>query len=119
MPSQNKQTIATYIEGFNKSDHQQILSCLTNDIIWEMPGAFHLEGKEAFDGEIENPAFEGKPLATVTRMTEENDVVVAEGTVTGKRKGGESFSAIFCDVFEMEHAKIKRLIGYIAMIDKK
>ena len=111
--SPNKRTIETYIDGFNKSDHEQILSCLTDDVIWEMPGMFRLEGKVAFDGEIENPAFEGKPSVTITRYTEENDVVVAEGIVKGKMKGGEPFTAIFCDVFEMRNAKIQRLIGYL------
>lgn len=114
--SENKKTIEQYITGFNTSDHEQILSCLTDDIVWEMPGLFHLEGRKAFDGEIENPNFEGKPRITVTRMTEENDVVIAEGNVAGTKKGGESFTAAFCDVFEMHDGKIKRLIGYIAML---
>lgn len=114
--SENKKTIETYIDGFNTSDHAQILSCLTDDVIWEMPGIFRHEGKKAFDSEIENPAFEGKPVVTLTRLTEENNVVIAEGTVRGKKKGGDVFTALFCDVFEMEHTKIKRLIGYIAMI---
>ena len=113
-----KKTIEKYIDGFNKSDHKQILSCLTPDVVWEMPGIFHREGKKAFDSEIENPAFEGKPVVVITRLTEEYDVVIAEGTVKGKRKGGESFNAVFCDVFEMENTKIKRLIGFIAMINQ-
>ena len=52
--SDNKKTIEKYIDGFQKSDHAQILSCLADNVVWEMPGIFHLEGKEAFDGEIEN-----------------------------------------------------------------
>lgn len=114
--SENKKTIETYIDGFNKSDHVQILSCLTDDIVWEMPGFFYLEGKVAFDGEIENPAFVGKPVVQITRMTEENNVVVAEGTVNSKKKDGSLLNAVFCDVFEMEDTKIKKLIGYIAEI---
>lgn len=116
--SENKKTIEKYIDGFNKSDHEQILSCLTEDIVWEMPGIFHHEGKKTFDGEIENPAFEGKPTVVVTRLTEENNIVVAEGTVQGRIKGGKSFNAIFCDVFEMENTKIKRLTGFISMINQ-
>lgn len=114
--SDNKKTIEKYIDGFQKSDHVQILSCLTDSIVWEMPGLFHLEGKEAFDGEIENPAFSGSPVITMNRMTEEADVVVLEGTVQGKKADGTPFKAAFCDVFEMENHKIKRLIGYISML---
>lgn len=38
----NKKTVEIYMDGFNKSDHKQILSCLTDDVEWVMPGAFHL-----------------------------------------------------------------------------
>jgi ketosteroid isomerase-like protein len=49
--TENKKTVERYLDGFNKSDHRQILSCLTEDVEWEMPGAFHLVGKQAFDKE--------------------------------------------------------------------
>src|SRR3954464_12083726 len=109
--SQNKRTVEQYMDGFRKSDHQLILSCLTDDVEWEMPGAFHLAGKAAFDGEIENEAFVGSPIITVTRMTEENDVVVAEGSVRAERRSGGFLNAVFCDVFVMHRGKIKRLVS--------
>src|SRR5512134_2792236 len=100
----NKQTVARYMDGFRTSNHVQILACLTEDDVWDMGGAFHLVGKGAFDGEIENEAFVGHPDITVTRMTEENDVVVAEGAVRVARRGGGELHAVFCDVFEMTGA---------------
>lgn len=111
--TENKRTVERYIDGFIKSDHQQILSCLTDDIEWEMPGAFHLVGKDAFDKEIENAAFAGSPVITLTRMVEENDVVVAEGEVRVEKKEGGVFSAVFCDVFSMTHARIRKLTTYL------
>jgi ketosteroid isomerase-like protein len=110
--SLNKNTVEKYIDGFNKSDHQQILSCLTDDIEWLMPGTFHLAGKDAFDKEIENDAFTGSPVVKITRMSEENDVIIAEGTVRVAWKDGGFLNAVFCDVFEMENTKIKRLTTY-------
>ncbi len=112
--SDNKKMIERYIDGFNKSDHAQILSCLTDDIVWDMPGLFHHVGKEAFDREIENEAFEGIPKVRVTRMTEESDVVIVEGSVETKKKGGEVIHLVFCDVFEMRDGKITKIIGFIA-----
>jgi ketosteroid isomerase-like protein len=100
------------MDGFRKSDHNQILSCLADEVEWEMPGAFHLVGKEAFDKEIENDAFVGSPTITITRMTEENNVVIAEGTVRCQRKVGKFLNAMFCDAFTMQNAKIKRLVTY-------
>ena len=114
--TENKKTVSKYLEGFNKSDHEQILSCLTEDVEWEMPGAFHLFGKTAFDKEIENDAFVGSPTITITRMIEENDVVVAEGRVRVKRKGGGFLNAVFCDVFILTNARIKLLTTYLTEI---
>ena len=111
--SLNKMTVQKYMDGFNKSDHEQILSCLVDDIEWFMPGAFHLEGKDAFDKEIENDAFIGSPTIRITRMTEENNVVIAEGTVRAARKDKNLLNAMFCDVFEMENTRIKRFIPYL------
>ena len=113
MVSPNKLTVEEYLEGFRHSDHARILSCLTDDVEWAIPGIFHVQGKEAFDREIENDAFVGHPDIVVTRMVEEDDVVVAEGSVrTHKREGGE-LRLRFCDVFVMEGGKIKRLTSYL------
>lgn len=116
--SENKRTIERYIDGFNRLDHAQILSCLTDDVVWEMPGHFRHEGKEAFDKEIENPAFSGTPVITLTRMTEENDVVTVEGNVLATTAAGEKLPLTFCDVFEMREGKIRKLIGFIAPAGK-
>ncbi len=74
-----------------------------------MPGAFYLKGKDVFDKEIENDAFTGNPTIKITRMTEENNVVIAEGTVRSARRDGGFLNAMFCDVFAMENTKVKRL----------
>ncbi len=75
-------------------------------------GRIHLTGKDAFDREIENDAFKGRSTVKITRMIEENDVVTAEGTVRAEWKNGGFLHAVFCDVFEMERTRIKRLITY-------
>ena len=95
------------------SDHEIILSCLTDDVVWVMPGHFHLTGKEAFDKEIENDNFVGSPVISLIRMIEENDIVVAEGTVQGKFKDGNILNAVFCDVFHMKNGKIRQLTSYL------
>jgi ketosteroid isomerase-like protein len=114
--SANKSTVEKYMDAFRRSDHQEILSCLADDVEWVIPGAFHIKGKDAFDQEIESPAFVGRPAITVTRLTEDGNVVVAEGSVLSARKDGGQLHAVFCDVFEMRDAKIRRLISYLMEI---
>jgi ketosteroid isomerase-like protein len=114
--SRNKQTLQRYMEAFTRSDHAEILSCLTDDVEWVVPGIFHLTGKAAFDKEIENDAFVGSPAIEVTRMTEEGGIVVAEGTVRSARRDGGLLNAVFCDVFEMQDAKIRHITSYLMEI---
>ena len=111
--SRNKQTVKNYMDAFSKSDHKEILSCLTDDVEWVVPGVFHLAGKKAFDKEIENEAFVGSPTIALTRMTEEQDVVVAEGTVRSARRDGGVLNAVFCDVFVLRDAKITHVTSYL------
>ena len=113
MITENKKAVEKYMDGFNKSDHKQILSCLTDDVEWILPGVFHLKGKDEFDKEIENPAFVGRPTIVVTRMIEENNIVIAEGTVRANKRDSGILNLIFCDVFEMKISKIKKLISYL------
>ena len=114
--SPNKETVQRYMEGFTRSDHAVILSCLTDDVEWVIPGMFQVRGKAAFDKEIENDAFVGSPTIAVTRLVEEDAVVVAEGRVRSARREGGMLNAVFCDVFEMRQARIARLTSYLVEI---
>lgn len=111
--TENKKTVMKYMDGFRASDHEKILSCLTDDVIWFIPGAFRKMGKKEFDSEIENENFVGSPEIQVSRLIEENNVVVAEGAVKGKMKSGDKLDALFCDIFEFDNGKIKQLTSYL------
>jgi ketosteroid isomerase-like protein len=113
----NKRTVEKYLDGFRRSDHRVILSCLTEDVEWVIPGAFHLVGKEAFDAEIENPAFVGSPTIETKRLVEEGDVVVAEGSVRASRVDGGILNAVFCDVFLMRAGLIRHLTSYLMELE--
>ena len=111
--TENKRTVDAYMTAFARLDHAAVLDTLTDDVEWYIPGAFHIHGKEAFDKEIEGENSSGPPEITTTRMTEENDVVIAEGTVRARQKNGEVLHLAFCDVFEMRGGKIRKLISYL------
>lgn len=115
--TENKRTVLKYMEGFRRSDHEMILDCLTDDVVWKMPGVYAHTGKEEFDKEIENDNFEGSPTIQVKRLIEENDIVIAEGAVQGKMKNGNSLDAVFCDVFEMVDGKIRSLTSYLMTLN--
>lgn len=82
--SEQKKIVEKYMDGFRATDHEKILSCLTDDVVWEMPGFYLHNGIAAFDKEIENPNADGHPDIKTIRLVEEGNIVVAEGTVKTK-----------------------------------
>jgi hypothetical protein len=46
------------------------------------------------------------------------DIVVAEGTVTAKMKGGQLIDAVFCDVFHVRGDKINQLTSFVMFLNK-
>ena len=109
----NKKTIEAYMDGFRKTDRQRILSCLTDDVEWAIPGAFHVRGKDDFARHIVDEGFVGHPTITINRLIEEDDVVVAEGSVRAPKQDGASLNLVFCDIFDMRNGKIRRLVSYM------
>jgi len=77
-----------------------------------------LEGKEAFDGEIANPAFEGKPELRIDHLVEDGDVVVAIGEGRARFAGGAEFRFAYCDAFTFEGHLIRRVESYVVPLDQ-
>jgi uncharacterized protein len=113
LTTKHKTVVETYVDGFRRSDHAAILSCLTEDVVWDLPGFKHLEGKEAFDGEIENPDFTGSPRLTVDRLIEEDATVVAVGTGETTHRSGSVMAFAFCDVFTFAGRLVARVESYV------
>ncbi len=112
----NKETVQRYMDAYTKWDHAAVLACLADDVEWVVPGAFHLVGRDAFDREIEGVGAAGPPEIIVTRLVEEDDVVVAEGTVRNALADGGMLSLVYCDVFLMREGLIRQLTSYLMSV---
>ena len=108
-----KAVVETYFEGFRRSDHQMVLDCLTDDVVWDLPGFKHLSGKNEFDGEIENEEFVGSPKLVLDRLVEEGNTVVAIGSGEGTHRSGTVHRFAYCDVFTFDGDLIARVESYL------
>jgi ketosteroid isomerase-like protein len=117
--SQNVDTVNAYLDGFRKNDHEQILSCLTDDIKWTVFGAFQLAGKEAYDKAIDGaPEFIDPPELEVIRMVEQGDIVMAELTGTAKRAAGGEMRMSMAEVFVMRHGRIAERRAWVIVLNE-
>ncbi len=105
--SQNIETVNRYLDGFRANDHEQILSCLTEDVSWTVFGAFQLTGKEAYDKAIDGaPQFIDPPELEVVRMVEQGDTVMAELRGRVRRAAGGEVRLSMAEVFVMRDGLI-------------
>jgi ketosteroid isomerase-like protein len=111
--SRRKQAVEEYFDGFRSSDHEAILALLTDDVEWNIVGFKRLTGKEAFDAEIENPAFEGSPKLIVDRLVEEGNTIAAIHQGTGQLRGGQPFRFAGNTVFTFQGDLIRRVESYV------
>ena len=114
--TRNRETVERYMEAFARLDHDAVLACLSEDVEWILPGAYHHRGKAAFDREIENDAFTGAPRIRVDRIIEDGDVIVTEGRVRANPRDGGHIHLAFVDVFDMRDGLIRRLVSYLMQV---
>jgi ketosteroid isomerase-like protein len=114
--SVNTDTVERYLDGFRRSDHERILSCLTDDIEWTVFGGFHLTGKQAYDAAIEGPGFTGPPRLEVVRLVEQDDVVMAELTGEATRDTGEVMRMSMAEVFVMRGGLIAERRAWVIQL---
>jgi uncharacterized protein len=113
--STNKKLIETYLATTDKS---KIGALLADDVEWVewgdgVPSSGAVtRGKDAY---IKNYG-DDELRDEVHRLTEENNVVVAEGTAHVTKKDGHTLSVRYVDIFELERGKIKRKSSFGARI---
>jgi uncharacterized protein len=113
--SPNKKLIENYLATTEKS---KLGSLLAEDVEWVewgdgVPASGAVtRGKEAH---IKNYG-DDKLRNELHRLTEEGNVVVAEGTAYVTKKDGSSLSVRYVDIFEVERGKIKRKHSFGALI---
>ena len=112
--SPNKKLIETYLATTDKS---KLGALLADDVEWVewvdgVPASGAVtRGKKAYIKNYGDDELRGE----VHRLTEENNVVVAEGTTHVTKKDGHSLSVRYVDIFELENGKIRRKSSFGAL----
>jgi uncharacterized protein len=118
----NKKVVESFLDALGRMDRSALLSCLAEDVERvEWANGFPqsgvpVRGRNAVIQNLDRPA--DVTLRTeMARMTEENNVVVAEGTVRVTKKESTPMTIKFLDVFEFESGKVKRLDSFTATVN--
>lgn len=112
----NKEVIRKLNKGFEAGDEETILSCLADDIYWNVPGAFTANSKEEYRKQITNENFTGTPVITIINEIAEGNNVAVEGRVESKMINGTLFKAFFHNTYKLENGKVKSMTSYLVPI---
>ncbi len=113
--SPNKKLVETYL---TITDRSKLAPLLADDVEWiewgdGVPASGVItRGKEAYLKNYGDDELRGE----VHRLTEENNVVVAEGTAHVTKKDGSSLSVRYVDIFDLENGKIIRKSSFGALV---
>jgi ketosteroid isomerase-like protein len=116
MTMNNKEIIRKLNKGFEAGDEETILFCLTDDIYWNVPGAFTANGKEEYRKQITNENFTGTPVITIINEIAEGNNVAVEGKVESRMTNGTLFKAFFHNTYKLENGKVKYMTSYLVPI---
>jgi ketosteroid isomerase-like protein len=115
--SPNKQVVESYQSSLGNLDWDAVSLCLADDVErveWAdgfPTSGVPTRGKAAVLKDMEAPR---KFQIEATRMTEENNVVVAECVVRVPLDDGGSFVGRALSVYELENGKITRMTSFVA-----
>lgn len=115
MPSQQQLVIQSYTDGFVAGNLSQILSCVTDDLVWEFNGSQIIDGKEGFAEHMRNDLSSGTPEITIERFVEQDDVVVAINRGRFVPGDGEPVEFVSAEMFGFSDGKICRIQTYQPM----
>jgi uncharacterized protein len=113
--SANRKVVESYLAT---RDRSKIGPLLADDVEWIEWGdgvpstGARTKGRTAF---IQNFGTD-ELTSEIHRVTEENNVVVVEGTAHVHKKDGKELSVRFVDIFEVEDGKVKRLNSFGALV---
>ena len=99
-------------EAVSKGDNEGFLSHCTESIEWVFEGHTTIRGKESLRKWMgENYAT--PPQFHVTRLIEDDEFVVAMGTISLKDKTGVVGEYSYCDVWEFDEGKMAKLNAFV------
>jgi uncharacterized protein len=113
----NKEVVASYQASLGDLDWPGVASCLADDVErveWAdgfAQSGVPVRGKANVVKDMEAPR---KFRIEAVRMTEENDVVIAECVVRVPLGDGSTFVGQSCSIYELENGKIKRISSFVA-----
>lgn len=108
----NKEIVKGALSAFLDSDLEKALSYMTEDVQMGWPGFFDLDPGKAAIRQFMKDAPE-MTSDGIEDLIADGDQVAATGYVVSRHKDGSIRKSFFCDIYNLQHGKIKSIKSYV------
>jgi uncharacterized protein len=116
MSEANKDVVRRINQCFEAGDHDGIIACLADEVVWEVPPHFTARGKDEFRAQITNPTADGPPSIELRNLVAEGNSVTLEGYVENKFVGGGVFKGRFHNAYVLRDGLIVKMTSYVVPV---
>ena len=113
IPSARQRVLDRYLDGFRAGDHEAILSCLTEDVTWDIVGHARAADRAEFEALIDGPPGSRLPRLTVDLTVEQDEVIAVFGSGEFDGPDGSLHTFRFADSFTFRGDLICAVASYV------
>ncbi len=108
-----KKIIQQIIALFDNNDTEGLINIVTEDFVWDTPGEMTINGKNELRKMFSDAGGMEMLSATKDHLVVEGNTGVCDGIVTMK-VNGETTEQYYCDIYDLEGDKLKKMTTYIS-----
>lgn len=116
---ETKELFEKVLATFDNNDSDGLLALVTEDFEWDMVGDQVVKGKKELEkmfSETDTPA---KMIGTTKELQIiDNHKAACKGIVTMESKDGKVSEQYYCDLYEFEGGKLKKMTTFTAPVKK-
>lgn len=113
--SPRAQVVRTFAGAFATCDVDTIVSCVSEDLVWEFNGAEAGRGREAFESQMRADLSTGSAEVVIEQLVEDGDTLVAFNRGRFVPKEGEAMSYVSAEAYTFTGGKISHMRTYQPM----
>ena len=100
-------------KAFETGDFSEVKNNFTKDFIMDWPGMFSVEGINDLELFLQKNTPKRVVEVNPIHLIEKDNLVIGNGTITVEMHSGLHIKNYFCDIYEFEDVKIKKITSYI------
>ncbi|MBP7173281.1 MAG: hypothetical protein KBA33_04300 [Cloacibacterium sp.] len=108
-----KEIVKNINKAFEISDFSEVRTWFAHDFVMDWPGMFSVDKLDDLELFLKKNAPKRVVDVTYSHFLEDGETVFNNGIITVEMHSGLMIKNYFCDIYEFENMKVKKITSYI------